>query len=93
VIGGVELLRAGFQTGKEAKIHATALAELGESFNSEIQPVVVEVQGETRRLQGSAETQYGEWRELLKEIYSTETGFLEAIPDVRAAADEDSVQP
>ena len=93
VIGGVELLRAGFQTGKEAKIHATALAELGESFNSEIQPVVVEVQGETRRLQGSAETQYGEWRELLKEIYGTETGFLEAIPDVRAAADEDSVQP
>jgi hypothetical protein len=93
VLGGIELLRAGFQTGKEAKIHATALAELGESFNAEIQPVVVEVQGETRRLQGSAETQYHEWRELLKEIYGEETGFLNEVPNVQAAVDEDVARP
>ncbi|MEJ2514028.1 MAG: hypothetical protein P8080_00145 [Gammaproteobacteria bacterium] len=82
IAGGIEMLRAGFQTGKEARIHADALAELGESFSADIQPVVVEVQGETRRLQGSAETQYHEWRKLLKEIYATETGFETRAPDI-----------
>ena len=82
VAGGIELLRAGFQTGKEAKIHADALAELGASFNADIEPVVVEAQGETRRLQGSAETQYHEWRKLLKEIYATETGFETEAPTI-----------
>jgi hypothetical protein len=82
VAGGIEMLRAGFQTGKEAKIHADALAELGESFNADIEPVVVQAQGETRRLQGSAETQYHEWRKLLQEIYATETGFQTEAPTI-----------
>jgi hypothetical protein len=82
VAGGIEMLRAGFQTGKEAKIHADALAELGASFNADIAPVVVETQGETRRLQGSAETQYHEWRKLLQEIYATETGFETEAPTI-----------
>lgn len=82
VTGGIEMLRAGFQTGKEAKIHRDALAELGASFNADIEPVVVEVQGEARRLQGSAETQYHEWRKLLEEIYATETGFETEAPSI-----------
>ncbi len=82
IAGGIEMLRAGFQTGKEARIHADAVAELGESFSADIRPVVVEVQGETRRLQGSAETQYHEWRKLLKEIYAEETGFVTRAPDI-----------
>jgi hypothetical protein len=88
VIGGVELLKAGFQTSQEASIHANALIELGRSFSAEIQPVVIEVQGETRRLEGSAETQYQEWRELLRGIYGAETGFLEGVPDVVASGGE-----
>ena len=88
IIGGVELVKAGIQTGREAQIHENALIELGRSFSTEIEPVVVEVRGETRRLEGSAETQYQEWRELLRAIYGAETGFLEAVPELRVAAGE-----
>ncbi len=88
IIGGVELMKAGFQTSREATIHANALVELGRSFGAEIQPVVIEAQGETRRLEGSAETQYQEWRELLRAIYGAETGFLEGVPEVVASGGE-----
>jgi len=40
--------------------------------------VVVELEGQTRRLTGSAEEQFREWRRLLREIYSREIGALEA---------------
>mgnify|MGYP000010561348 CR=1 FL=1 len=52
------------------------LSELGVMpFGAEIEPVTVEVAGETRRLEGSAATQYAEWRRLMREIYEAETGF------------------
>ena len=35
---------------------------------------MVEVEGQTRRLTGTAEERYEEWRRLLREIYSGETG-------------------
>jgi hypothetical protein len=75
LIGGIGIFRAGLQTAKEAKIHADAIAELGGSFNADIEPAVVEVQGEERRLTGSAATQYGEWQRLMQEIWTTETGL------------------
>lgn len=93
IIGGVELVKAGVQTGREATIHENALLELGSSFSAEIEPVVVEVRGETRRLEGSAETQYQEWRELLRAIYGAETGFLEAVPELRVAAGAEPTAP
>ncbi len=93
IIGGVELVKAGVQTGREATIHENALLELGSSFSAEIEPVVVEVRGETRRLEGSAETQYQEWRELLRAIYGAETGFLEAVPELRVAAGAEPAAP
>jgi hypothetical protein len=36
---------------------------------------VVEVEGETHELTGSAEAQYAQWRALLKRIYASETGL------------------
>lgn len=93
IIGGVELVKAGVQTGREATIHENALLELGSSFSAEIEPVVVEVRGETRRLEGSAETQYQEWRELLRAIYGAETGFIEAVPELRVAAGAEPTAP
>ena len=39
--------------------------------------MVVTVEGETRRLTGTAAAQYESWRRLLKEIYEAETGFVE----------------
>ena len=37
------------------------------------------IEGESRRLTGTAEAQYEGWRKLLKDIYQIETGFSEDI--------------
>jgi hypothetical protein len=62
-----------FETDGEAKMHHVALEELGESFDAEVAPMVVQVEGDTHRLQGSASTQYAEWSRLLRQLYEAET--------------------
>ncbi len=75
MIGGIAAIHAGISTSKEAKIHAEAIRELAASVETELEPIVVEVHGQTLRLSGSAETQYQEWRRLMQEIWATETGL------------------
>jgi hypothetical protein len=74
ILGGIEGLRSGFGLSTEADMHKESMRELGESFDSEVEPLVVEVEGQTRRLTGSAEEKYQEWRRILREIYTAETG-------------------
>ena len=74
ILGGIEGLRSGFGLSSEADMHKESIRELGESFDSEVEPMVVEVEGQTRRLTGSAEERYREWRQILREIYAVETG-------------------
>lgn len=74
IIGGAYAVKSGFDKGAEVKIHSESLKQLGESFQAEIQPMVVEVEGRTLQLKGSAEEQFHEWRRLLKELYENETG-------------------
>jgi hypothetical protein len=73
--GGVMAIKSGLEKGKEAKIHVEALKELAASFDAEIAPLLVDVEGQTLRLSGSAEAQYTAWRELLREIFANETGL------------------
>ncbi len=74
VVGG-EVFLSGVNISKQAQMHYEALQELGESFGSEMQPVVMELEGKQYELSGTAEDQYKRWRELLREIYYSETGF------------------
>ena len=74
VMGGIEGIKSGLGKNTEANISRESLKELGGSFNAEAEPLVVEVEGQTRRLTGTAEERYEEWRRLLREIYSAETG-------------------
>jgi hypothetical protein len=76
LIGGSYALKTGFDKDSETVIHSDAIAELGESFGAEAQPLVVDVEGETHKLTGSAEMQYAQWRGLLKRIYASETGLV-----------------
>ncbi len=62
-----------------ANIHRENIRELSESFVAEATPMVIQVEGESRRLTGTAESQYESWRKLLKEIYQSETGFSQEI--------------
>jgi hypothetical protein len=74
LIGGQVIIQ-GFNISKEAEIHSEAIKELSESFGSEMRPVIMEFEGKQYELTGSAEEQFKRWRELLKQIYITETGF------------------
>jgi len=79
LIGG-QVIVNGFNVTKEAQIHSAAIKELSESFGSEMQPIVMEFEGKQYELTGSAEEQFKHWRELLRQIYITETGFELDIP-------------
>lgn len=79
IFGGAMFLQ-GSAKSKVAKVHAEALRELAWSFDAEMEPLLVEIEGRTLRLTGSAEARYAAWRELLGKIFATETG-LPADPD------------
>ncbi|MBB3047495.1 hypothetical protein FHR99_001761 [Litorivivens lipolytica] len=89
VIGGGYLLKTGIDKFGEKKLHVEALKELGESLSSDLKPRVIELEGKTITLSGSAEAQYQEWRELLKKIYANETGLPPKGADDGSAADKD----
>ncbi len=72
---GLESIFEGLTRRSESKMHIESIKELSESFGSEAAPMVVTVEGEARRLTGTAAAQYESWRRLLKQIYQAETGF------------------
>jgi hypothetical protein len=76
---GIDTIFAGFSRRSEAALHVEAIKELSESFGSEAAPMVIDVEGQTRRLTGTAAAQYEGWRRLLKEIYEAETGFSSTV--------------
>jgi hypothetical protein len=80
IMGGAASVYSGYQKSQEAEMNKEAITELGASFQSEAEPLVIEVQGETIRLSGSAEEQYARWRSMLREIYARETGLTKEIP-------------
>ena len=75
LIGGMAAIQSGIAKGQEAKIHREAIGELSASFDEEVAPLVVDVEGETLRLTGSREEQYATWRQLLQRIYAAEVGL------------------
>ncbi len=78
--GGVAAVISGYRKGEEAKIHTESIKEISGSFQSEAAPLVVDVEGRTLRLTGTAEEQYAEWRRLLHELYREETGLVPVAP-------------
>jgi hypothetical protein len=79
-MGGIAAILSGVKKYADARVHADALKELTNSFQAEIAPQVVEVEGHTLRLTGTAEDQYREWRKLLRQIYLEEAGAAAAAP-------------
>ncbi len=75
VIGGIYAFKGALDMRSEIKMHGESLKQLGTSFQSEVQPSVVDIEGRTLELKGSAEQQYSEWRRLLRELYENETGL------------------
>jgi hypothetical protein len=76
---GLNRIVGGIQRSSEADSHIEAIAELSQSFGGQAAPMVVSVEGQERRLTGTAEAQYEGWRRMLKEIYQAETGFSQTV--------------
>ena len=75
IYGGMEAMRSGFGKASEAKIYKESMKELGTAFDSQAEPLIIELEGQTIRLTGNAQEKFLEWRKLLKQIYVDETGF------------------
>jgi hypothetical protein len=75
VLVGGQVFISGWNVSKEAEMHSAAIEELSESFGDEMQPVIMEFEGQQYELTGTAEEQFKRWRELLRQIYFAETGF------------------
>ena len=71
----IELLESAQVRRQEMRVHTEALEEYSESFDAEVKPMVVEIGGIQRRLTGTATAQYEDWRELLRQIFTEETGL------------------
>ena len=72
VIGGAASVLSGIKKYSDASVQGQALKELSQSFESEVAPQVVDVEGRTLRLTGTAEEQYREWRQMLQQLYAEE---------------------
>ncbi len=77
------MIESGFLRREEKQLHIAALEELSLSFDAELEPMVVEIDGIQHRFTGTAEAQYEEWRELLRQIFQDETG----LPTVQTRTD------
>jgi len=72
---GLETIFSAWRLRQSADMYRNDIRELSESFIAEAAPLTVRIEGETRRLTGTAEAQYESWRKLLRDIYRLETGF------------------
>ncbi len=76
VAAGAYLVRSGFERSQQAQMHIAALSELSASLEAEVAPKVIELDDRQIMLTGTVEEQYQQWRDILMEIYLTETGGL-----------------
>jgi hypothetical protein len=74
-MGGMVAMMDGFDKSAQTKMHREALKELAGSFDSEVQELLFDVEGEVLRLKGSVETQYASWRQILRQVFAAETGI------------------
>ena len=74
LFGGGFLIKDAFNTKDEAQMHVEALAELGNSMQSEIAPKTIALEERIITLTGTVEEQYAQWKEILADLYAEETG-------------------
>ena len=73
--GSFAALEQTYNAYKWSKIHEQDLDELALGFNNEVAPTDMEVSGTVFKLSGTLDTQYTEWRAILRKIFALETGL------------------
>lgn len=59
---------------KWTKIYEQEFTELASGFNNEIAPAILELNQQVHGLNGTMDSQYRQWRGILRELFSLETG-------------------
>ena len=62
--------------GQQRQMHEEGIRELAQSFQGEVQPMVVELRSTNVRLTGTAAAQYQEWQRLLHDVYQAENAMI-----------------
>jgi hypothetical protein len=73
---GADMLRTSQVRRQEKRLHSDTLEELSSGFDDQVKPMVVAIQGTEHRLTGTADVQYQEWRDLLKQMVVSEGAFV-----------------
>ena len=73
--GSFTALEQSYNAYKWSKIHEQDLGELALGFNNEVAPTVMDVSGAVFELSGTLDSQYLEWRDILRRIFALETGL------------------
>lgn len=78
--GGIAGFLSGLQKYADARTHAQAFGELARSMQSEVSEQVVDVEGRSLRLTGTAEEQYRQWREMLRDYQAEQAAPVNGEP-------------
>jgi len=69
VSSGVRQIGEASNIEAEAELNRTALVELGQSFDADVKPIVLEVEGQNVELTGSAQAKFRQWRKVLRALH------------------------
>lgn len=72
---GSDMLQSAAARRRDRAMHSQSLKELSSSFDDDVQPLIVKVRGTEHRLTGTVDAQFQQWRDLLKQLFMSETGF------------------
>ena len=73
--GSYAAMEQTYYTYRSLKIQSQDLVEMAGGFRNEVAPTVMEVSGKVFRLDGTLDSQYAEWRDILRQIFTLETGL------------------
>ncbi len=71
--GSFTAMEQAYTQYKLSKIQQQDLRELAQGFNNEVAPTVMEADGRVFRLSGTLDSQYEDWRRILRDIFVLET--------------------
>lgn len=73
--GSFASMQQSYNAYRNFRIQEQDLDELAMGFDNETAPTIVETSGKVFRLTGTLDSQYEEWRNILRQIFALETGL------------------
>ncbi|MCY4530917.1 MAG: hypothetical protein OXC84_01045 [Gammaproteobacteria bacterium] len=81
-VGGTLLIK-GFADSARSKKQLEIFNETARSYHDSFNPISVELAGKTITLQGTAQEQFAQWRNLLRDFYEREDSEIEEVQIIR----------